>query len=644
MSANLLQIKKTSVYLRCITELVHSKKNYDMKTRIITIPVLAAMFIMVSCGPKASKFTVADEQPDGGNYTEKTVPVVTKVAPDGQVTLRFYDALPDVAYISAADFQSIVLPGSVMTVTHTGIGEYTLANGDAKAVVNVNNDIFVSDSFEAFTNQMGLLQPGMANVYYDGMPFVRFKDVTYTPSEATVTLDFAKYGIDIHADGKGTVYFPFATLADMYTDLFYHHAGFNGEKVVANTSVNEVSLAEIDPDYYEPLLAKRTRSESLANFNYKELCFAMDNFYGYPGRVQYNDALKAKGLDRTLEEDIACGPAIKKLILSTSLADYLFGMTGLTAVYFDGHTVTELTSNALGDKADQYNDLFAEYQKAAASNQEIAMMLMGAIAPMMGMAQVGASVSQLRPKSYGEGVTYYKKGNTAVCVFDSFNSRNQEAWDAYYNGTGPMPTVENTKNDDMVIFLDALKKADADPEVKNFIIDITANGGGSADIVMAMTSLIMDKSYISQDNTLTGQRSLVNYEVDRNFDRVFDEKDKDVHYDLNFAVLTSGMSFSCGNLFPSMLKDAGIPVMGETSGGGSCAIQAMCTADGFCFQISSFRARLNTLDGQNVDSGVIPTIPISTDNKAEGSEEAAPSKDYSKYFNIDYLSSLLEKK
>lgn len=318
MSANFLQIKKTSVYLRCITELVHSKKNNDMKTRIITIPVLAAMFIMVSCGPKASKFTVADEQPDGGNYTEKTVPVVTKVAPDGQVTLRFYDALPDVAYISAADFQSIVLPGSVMTVTHTGIGEYTLANGDAKAVVNVNNDVFVSDRFEAFTNQMGLLQPGMANVYYDGMPFVRFKDVTYTPSEATVTLDFAKYGIDIHADGKGTVYFPFATLADMYTDLFYHHAGFNGEKVVANTSVNEVSLAEIDPDYYEPLLAKKTRSESLANFNYKELCFAMDNFYGYPGRVQYNDALKTKGLDRTLEEDIACGPAIKKLILNQS--------------------------------------------------------------------------------------------------------------------------------------------------------------------------------------------------------------------------------------------------------------------------------------------------------------------------------------
>jgi len=164
---------------------------------------------------------------------------------------------------------------------------------------------------------------------------------------------------------------------------------------------------------------------------------------------------------------------------------------------------------------------------------------------------------------------------------------------------------------------------------------------------MAMTSLIMDKSYISQDNSLTGQRSIVEYEVDRNFNGKFDEADKNVHYDLNFAVLTSGNSFSCGNLFPSMLKDNGIPVMGSTSGGGACAIQAMCTADGFCFQISSFRARLNTIDGQNIDAGVTPTLPIPVDNTIQvpvSEENTLTVKDYSKYFDVDYLRSLLEGK
>ena len=619
-----------------------------MKTRLISLFTLASVVVATSCGPRmySSLNSVPDEQPDGGSYTERIVPVVTKIAPDSQVTLRFYDDMPNVPYISAADFQSIVLPGSTMTVTHTGAGKYTLANAEATATVDINSDVFTSDQFEAFTNQMGLLQPGMANVYYDGMPFVRYKSVTYIPATATTTLDYGAYGIDIRSDGKGAVYFPFATLADMYTDLYYHHAGFNGEKVVANLSVNEVSLSEIDPDYYKPILAQTTRPADLAEFNYKELCFGLDHFYGYPGRIKYNDQLKAKGLDKVLEEDIECGPAIKKLLLSEKQTDYLFGMTGLTAVYFDGHTAMEVIGDAVGDDQEGNAKLIADYQKTGMANQDVVLLLMGAIASMQGMVATQQAVAALRPKAYGKGVTYFKKGDTAVCVFDSFNSRNEKAWKDYYAGNGPLPTVENTEKDDMIIFLDALNKAASDPEVKNFVIDITANGGGSADIVMAMTSLIMDKSYISVDNSLTGQRSIVEYEVDRNFNGAFDAADEDVHYDLNFAVLTSNMSFSCGNLFPSMLKEAGIPVIGETSGGGACAIQAMCTADGYCFQISSFRGRLNTLDGKNIDSGITPDYPIAVGEAIEvpvSESDTLTVKDYSKFFEIDYLKELMEK-
>ena len=619
--------------------------------KIVSVSALAVL-LFAACSPRVypAQQKVADEKPDGGAYTERVFPVVTKVAPDSKVTLRFYEDMPDVAYISASDFQSIVLPGSVMKVTHTGPGEYTLTNADAAAVVNIGTDVFVSDQFEAFTNQMGLLQPGMANVYYDGLPFVRYKGLISSPETVTTMLDFGAYGIDIRADGKGAVYFPFATLADMYSDLFYHHAGFNGEKVVANTSVNEVSLAEIDSTYNKPLLARTTRPANLAEFSYKELCFALDHFYGYPGRVKYNESLRTKGLDKTLEEDVECGASIKKLLLSENLADYFVGMMGLTGIYYDGHTAMDITSS-ISEASGDYSSLKAAYQSVVAENQDIVMELMTAIGSMMEMMTDQMAISYLRPKAYGEDVTYFKKGDTAVCIFDSFNNSDNEAWSKYYAGQGPMPTLGNTEEDDMVIFLDALQKASADPEVKNLIIDITANGGGSADIVMAMTALILNQSYISMDNSLTGQRSFVAYEVDRNFNGVFDEADKDVHYDLNFAVLTSGMSFSCGNLFPSILKTAGVPVMGTTSGGGACAIQAMCTADGFCFQISSFRARLNTLDGENIDPGVTPDLPIPTDGKVDvpiqrpdGTEQTVPLKDFSKYYDIDYLRSLLQKK
>ena len=619
-----------------------------MINRTLFFPTLAALAILASCGPKAvsTKSVVADERPDGGAYNEKTVPVVTKVAPDSKVTLRFYNDLPDVAYISAADFQSIVLPGSTMKVTHTGVGEYTLDNAGAKAVVNVNKDVFVSSDFDAFTNMMDLLQPGMANVYYDGMPFVRYKSIKYMPAVSTVTLDFAKYGIDIHADGKGAVYFPFATLADMYSDLFYHHAGFNGEKVVANTSVNEISLARIDPDYNKTLLSKKTRSQSMADFAYRELCFAMDHFYGHPGRVALDASLKAKGMDRTLEEDLAAGRTIKKLLKSTNLAEYFVGMSGLNALYYDGHTSMDISS-VMGRDRSKYEDLVSEMRGLQEKHKDVMDAIRAGRSSMGGRYQDVMAIRTQRPECYETQDTYIKKGNTAVCVFNSFNTRAEDAWNAYYAGKGPKPNINDNKGDSMVIFLDALEKAAADPEVENFIVDITANGGGSADIVMAMTSLIMNKSYLSYDNPLTGQRSIVEYEVDRNFDGVFDKKDKKVHYDLNFGVLTSQVSFSCGNLFPSMLKDAGIPVIGETSGGGSCAIQAMCTADGFCFQISSFRSRLNTLAGENIDAGVTPTIPIANDEMVEiegPNDTKIKVKNYEDFYDIEDVGELVKKR
>ena len=515
-----------------------------------------------------------------------------------------------------------------MKVTHTGVGEYTLDNAGAKAVVNVNKDVFVSSDFDAFTNMMDLLQPGMANVYYDGMPFVRYKSIKYMPAVSTVTLDFAKYGIDIHADGKGAVYFPFATLADIYSDLFYHHAGFNGEKVVANTSVNEISLARIDPDYNKTLLSKKTRSQSMADFAYRELCFAMDHFYGHPGRVALDASLKTKGMDRTLEEDLPAGRTIKKLLKSTNLAEYFVGMSGLNALYYDGHTSMDISS-VMGRDRSKYEDLVSEVRGLQEKHKDV------------------MAIRTQRPECYETQDTYIKKGNTAVCVFNSFNTRAEDAWNAYYAGKGPKPNINDNKGDSMVIFLDALERASADPEVENFIVDITANGGGSADIVMAMTSLIMNKSYLSYDNPLTGQRSIVEYEVDRNFDGVFDKKDKKVHYDLNFGVLTSQVSFSCGNLFPSMLKDNGVPVIGETSGGGSCAIQAMCTADGFCFQISSFRSRLNTLSGENIDAGITPTIPIANDEMVEiegPNDMKIKVKNYEDFYDIEEVGELVQKR
>ena len=152
--------------------------------------------------------------------------------------------------------------------------------------------------------------------------------------------------------------------------------------------------------------------------------------------------------------------------------------------------------------------------------------------------------------------------------------------------------------------------------MKNFIVDLTLNMGGSLDIVMAMTSLMYGESFARCVNTFTGQRIQWNYDVDRNFDGKFDEQDKDVHYDLNFCILTSDFSFSCGNMLPALCKDAGLLVAGQKSGGGGCGICIYRTAEGFNYQISSARGRLADKQWQNIDPGIVPNVELPTDPTA----------------------------
>jgi C-terminal processing protease CtpA/Prc len=210
--------------------------------------------------------------------------------------------------------------------------------------------------------------------------------------------------------------------------------------------------------------------------------------------------------------------------------------------------------------------------------------------------------------------TYYKEGDTAFLMYDQFGPINNKAWKEYYeNGCqGETPAIDEEFPGDLSVVLDALKQASEDPEVKNLVVDLACNTGGDFDVLMAMSVLMGGPNYYYSENLVTGQRQIAYFDVDTNFDGVFDEKDKDVKYDLNIAVLTSDVSFSCGNFFPSMMQDVGFPIIGERSGGGSCAVHPFITPEGMQFQISSARARLTNDKWENIDTGIEPNYVVDT--------------------------------
>lgn len=171
--------------------------------------------------------------------------------------------------------------------------------------------------------------------------------------------------------------------------------------------------------------------------------------------------------------------------------------------------------------------------------------------------------------------------------------------------------------------------------MKNFVLDLTCNNGGELPVLQAVTTLLAGKTDVNWDNVLTNQRVVNDVQVDANFDRSFDDKDNIPHYpQLNIAIMTSHYAYSCGNLLPSQMKDYGYLIIGEKSGGGSCSIQRMCTAEGLCYQISSARARLVNRAGENIDRGVVPHIALEvkqTTGKDDDGDDVAYS-DFSAFY------------
>ena len=120
-----------------------------------------------------------------------------------------------------------------------------------------------------------------------------------------------------------------------------------------------------------------------------------------------------------------------------------------------------------------------------------------------------------------------------------------------------------------------------------------------------------ERAEFSSNNTANKERTIERYGVDVNLDGKFDESDveESKKFDFNYGVLTSRNSFSWGNLLPSLLKEKGVKIIGERSGGGSCSITFTSTTDGMLMVRSSPLCLCNA-SGDNIDSGMPVDLPM----------------------------------
>ena len=543
-----------------------------------------------------------------------------------KVTLRYYEDMPDVAYISVSDFQDMLVPNKSIRVSKTAASQYQLVTSKGETVmVNTAEESMTFDDYMSFvslsaTNVAGLEEDD------DELYYVLDKPSTYTPAAASVTFDMKKYGIDLRGDGQ-MVYVPLITLSDLYSDLEGKHVFFNGEKIIL-TDFETLPITMDEAFFMKPYEATE-RPADLAAYSYGELCFAIDHFYGRPGRNEIDKTIEEKGLDQALSENA------RKLLRSTKMDEYIFGLEYLASQLYDGsHTTISPISicSVIGITDSKIiNQFAAKFITHFTGDYPSEVMAVVENVQRNDGSEMAAKARQQLLNTD----TYTKIGNTMYCIFDDFGPIDSKAWTAFYKGAGPLPTYNPEFKGDICGLVEALDKAAADPEVKNFVLDLTCNNGGELPVLQAVTTLLAGKTDVNWDNVLTNQRVVNDVQVDANFDRSFDDKDNIPHYpQLNIAIMTSHYAYSCGNLLPSQMKDYGYLIIGEKSGGGSCSIQRMCTAEGLCYQISSARARLVNRAGENIDRGVVPHIALEvkqTTGKDDDGDDVAYS-DFSAFY------------
>ena len=507
----------------------------------------------------------------------------------GKLNVIFKEDMPSVPYIDAADYM-----GKIM------IHEFKEEVKDGKVVVSGEPGTFTVDAEKdqvTFNDYHSMLNDG--NYYIRpgsaaDVPYIRPTTIDPLGEVKPTTLDLSEYKIDLlMVDGKA--YFPLTTISDLFCSSMVTAEYVNGE-INFVLSMEKFMMGEFTDSYVDrtALYEIQERPKDAAEYTYSEMCFLFDKIYGKPSQCEFANVIREKGFDQALETYDEMTKTIKNYLQSTDPAEFSLGLTLLQEYMFDGgHTttnyelITELASvystswlhNACSilKWAEQYPqvvDIVLQGQKKSALQQQF----------QATRAKVFEEKGYQKVWEGDGGCTLYRSGRTVIFSFDSFNQ----------------------------VVTPWFKKAldySAENGIKNFIIDLSCNGGGDSSVLCYMAAVMKNKdrnsnvASLSIRDEVTGGEYRSNFLLDLNLDGEFDDADKEVYYDLDYALLASPFSFSCGNLTPFVAKDQGIMVMGDRSGGGACSIMKAYTADGHFMAVSSSQYFICD-SGADVDLGV----------------------------------------
>jgi hypothetical protein len=582
-----------------------------MKKVLSPISVVLALLILISAALPLTASAAEDEI----SAKDTTAHIYSM---DKTETLKcvFKSSMPDMAFISAVDYLKYIYVDQPTEVKNAD-GTYTITNPKGTMVIDPRKDTLHFDNFENFVS---------AKANSDGTEM----DVAYIKEHEPVSegeikgldLDLSPYKIDIiEYDGK--TYFPVSSIGLLFSET-YNTAVYCEDDIyfIHSSDIVMGTCYFTNSKVYNTL----KRSKSMAELAYNDLCFAFDKLYGRPAKSEIASVLDKKSFDEALDEYNDDTRRAKELLLSENTVDYVLGTAYLGEVFFDGgHTAINYPAvlaflspgTAVYDELNRLADS-EDFRDRKAANNALSSIV---------SSQKNNTMAELRSDKYKDydlvkswddksASKLYVTGDTAVFVFDSFIN------EAVYNFKWSLEYAKGKG-------------------IKRFVIDLSCNSGGNAAVVMYIVAMITNKNKDSnvvayrKIQTLTGNITRIDHDVDLNLDGEINDLDKSVYYDFEYAFITSNISYSCGNLLPCLAKDAGFPILGERSGGGACSLFIAYTPETFFYTLSSYN-KFITKNNKDVDNGAELDYDL-TKQASDGS-----GKDYSGLYDVAAYSKMID--
>ena len=385
------------------------------------------------------------------------------------------------------------------------------------------------------------------------------------------SFNLGNYNIDIIKDKYDNMYLPINVVANIIFNCKNYGFGFNGRHLFyLNQTINNSTMLGWYL-YDTPWSNETTRSAEFANYTYNELRFLVENFYGL-----YNEKIP---VDNDLDSLIT-SMGLKSDLLSTDTLVYERALGDFAARWFsDGHSRYVFPSSYVGNDYQTYINNGQDY--SGGRNDRV-----------YKIYNDFAEIEALK-EAAGKDVGLEISDNTAIIRFDQFVKYQPQDLD----GDGNVEASSDINLNDYtyeelhslgsdLLFKKAFDEISTLPQIENVVVDLVDNGGGMLDSIPFLEAYFTADPSVTVRDQFTGETIETHYALDLDFDGTFGDT-YEGQYD--FFLLTSNASFSCGNYFPTVMKEKhAMTIIGETSGGGECAVGMFSTASGAILRNSSF--------------------------------------------------------